>query len=387
MDAIEAGRPVRVIVCGTIFGQIYLEAFRTSRYPFELAGILSQGSVRSRRCAEQHGVPLYSHPDQLPDDIDIACVVVRSGLLGGPGTQLAQAMMLRGIHVLQEHPLHYNELADCLRIARRQNVIYRLNPFYRHVDSVRRFVAAARALCRQQKPLFIEATCGFQVGYAMLDIIGMTLEGVRPWAFSTPSVDRTPGDGGIRFGTLEGTFKGVPITLRIQNQLDPSDPDNFAHLLHRLVLGTESGSLILVDTHGPIVWTSRPGFPHTVRDERAPLHFAPDAKAPAGPAVHESDNPSACIIAPACAGSYQEIFANVWPEGVVRALHQVRQAVLDRENPASAGQYHLSLCEMWQEITGRLGRPELVRCEAIRSMTRGDVTALMEAARYPETLI
>lgn len=81
----------RVVVCGARFGQVYLEAFRNPDLPFELAGVVAAGSERSRACARRYGAPLYTDPEQLPDDIDMACVVIRGGLLGGRGSELARA--------------------------------------------------------------------------------------------------------------------------------------------------------------------------------------------------------------------------------------------------------------------------------------------------------
>lgn len=105
------------IVCGTKFGRIHLKAFTDSDLPFELAGVLGQGSARTMACAERYGVPVYQKVGDLPDDIQAACVVIGSGVGGGPGADLAQALMRRGLHILQEHPLLPAELAACLRTA------------------------------------------------------------------------------------------------------------------------------------------------------------------------------------------------------------------------------------------------------------------------------
>ncbi|MGH3729513.1 MAG: Gfo/Idh/MocA family oxidoreductase [Micromonosporaceae bacterium] len=369
--------PTRVLVCGTRFGQVYLEAFR-GRFPeagFELAGILAAGSERSQACARRYGVPLFTDVDQVPDDVDIACVVLRGKLLGGRGSQIAQALMARGIHVLQEHPVHGNELAECLRVARRHRVVHHLNTFYVHTTTVRRFLAAARALLASQPVRYVDASCGFQLAYSLLDILGQVLGGIRPWAFGPPPdlparitrATTLP----VPFRSLDGVLAGVPTTLRVQNQMDPADPDNYAHLMHQVSIGVESGALRLVGTHGPIVWTARPEFPREVAGSGARPHF--DSDVPLGP-------PSAAVLGPAQVPSYPEVFATVWPAGVRRALLELRRAATGAEDPMRRGQYHLSLCQLWQDLTVQLGPPELLDTEPAQPLAETDFKAVREAA-------
>ncbi|MBK3558799.1 Gfo/Idh/MocA family oxidoreductase [Streptomyces sp. MBT56] len=111
-------RPMRVVVCGTRFGQVYAAALTRAPERFRLVGILARGSARSAALAEEYGVPLYDAVEQLPDDVDAACVVVSTAVGGGRGAELAKELLERGIHVLQEHPVHPDELAECLRVAR-----------------------------------------------------------------------------------------------------------------------------------------------------------------------------------------------------------------------------------------------------------------------------
>ena len=104
----------KVVVCGTGFGRVYLQALRLAGMPFELVGIMARGSARSRACAAHYDVPLCREVDELPDGTELVCVVVSSRINGGRGAELAQSLMARGVHVMQEHPLDEFELADCL---------------------------------------------------------------------------------------------------------------------------------------------------------------------------------------------------------------------------------------------------------------------------------
>ncbi|MGH3186203.1 MAG: Gfo/Idh/MocA family oxidoreductase [Streptosporangiaceae bacterium] len=378
-----AGR-MRVIVCGTKFGQVYLQAFRQSALPFELAGILAQGSERSRACAQHYGVPLWASPDELPAGIDIACVVVRGGLLGGPGAELAKELMGRGINVIQEHPLHHDELADCLRCARRHGVVYHLSSFYPNVAPVRSFIAAARELFRCRRPLYADAACGFQLAYALLDILGRALGGVRPWSFTRPpgpddSVLRLT-DLDIPFRGLDGVVAGVPVTLRIQNQMDPADPDNYAHLMHRITLGTEGGNLTLAATHGPLLWCPRPDFPREAQRSDARPHFAPTTADRPASGVEAADPSSGLVLGESAAPGYQQIFQTMWPAAIGRALLQMREAILAGDCQLHRGQYHLTVCQLWQDITALLGPPELLRAPPPRLLSGAELAAVAGAA-------
>jgi pyochelin biosynthesis protein PchG len=364
----------RVVVCGTKFGRVYLAAFRSPAFPFELAGILAQGSERSQACARAYQVPLYTRLDQLPLSVDIACVVVGSSINGGRGAELAQSLMARGIHVLQEHPLHHDELAECLRQARRHEVVYHLNTHYRHVRPVRHFIAAAQALLHRQRPLFVDAVVSFQTAYTLFDLLGRALGRVRPWAFASPAPLRDElralGDRPPPFRSLDGSLAGVPLTLRIQHQLQPGDPDNHAHVFHRITIGTAGGNLTLVNTHGPTIWCPRPHLPAEARTIVA-LDDSP---------ARHLDFPSATPIGPPEAPSYREILNDLWPAAVQRALLGLRRAVEDSEDWRKDGQYYLTLCRLWSDVMASLGPvalldqepPEILSADELMASTTFD---------------
>ena len=354
-----ADRPLRVIVCGTTFGQIYLQAL-ASPGPFRLAGILAQGSARSRACAERFGVPLFTDAGALPAEIDVACVVVRSGAMGGRGTELARQLMDRGIHVLQEHPVHHDELAQCLAHAHRRGVVYHLNAFYTHLPPVRRFLSATRALLRRQRPVFVDAACAIQVAYPMFDLLAQAVGALRPFALTELPA---PADGEAPFRSLTGQIGGVPLTLRIGNRVDPADPDNHLPLLHRLTLGTEAGDLTLINTHGPCWWSPRFFVPAALKDRFEAEGLPGD---------------SGTALGPASAPSFQEIFGSLWPAAVRQALSELRQAILRGEDPRGRGQYHLGLCRLWQEATSRIGYPQLVRGEPAPALPLAELAAAIE---------
>ncbi|MFD0375939.1 Gfo/Idh/MocA family oxidoreductase [Streptomyces sp. NPDC127112] len=328
-------RPLNVVVCGTRFGQVYLSALRRAPERYRLAGIVARGGARSAALAEEYGVPLYSSADRLPADVDVACVVVSSGVGGGQGAVLARQLMERGVHVLQEHPVHPAELADCLRTARATGTQYLLNTFYPHVEPVRRFVAAARRLVELRTPVFVDAMCAVQVSFDLLDILGEVFGGVRPWSLTPPAPA-----GGRPLTAVDAVVAGVPLTLRVENRMEPGD-DSTSLFLHRITIGTDAGNLTLVNTHGPVVWSPVPG---TAPD--AVGRFVP------GPGT------SAEVLGPAGAPSWKEVLEEVWPDGVLHALDELAGRIAQGADPLSAAQRHLTVAQAWQELTAALGFPQ-----------------------------
>ncbi|PJJ05984.1 thiazolinyl imide reductase [Streptomyces sp. 2333.5] len=339
-----SGRRLKTVVCGTTFGQFYLAALAARPAEFEIVGVLANGSERSVQCAARHGVPLYTAVAELPDDVDLACVVVRSGVLGGTGTELALELLRRGIHVVQEQPVHHDDLVACLREARRNGVRYRLGDLYVRLPAVRRFAAAARKVLARQPVAYVDAACASQVAFPMLHILGDALGAVRPWQVSAAAADED-----APFAVLTGRIGGAPLTLRVHNQVDPDDPDNHLHLLHRITLGTDGGALTLTDTHGPVLWSPRLYIPESVKnrfDFTAPGtgHLTESSSAPLGPAVPPD---------------YRHVLQEQWPAAISQDLGAARAAILGAPDAERPEQYHLTLSRMWQDLTKELGYPSL----------------------------
>ncbi|MEU9891025.1 Gfo/Idh/MocA family oxidoreductase [Sphaerisporangium sp. NPDC051011] len=353
--------PLRVVVCGTNFGRFYIQAV-LDHPGYVLAGILSRGSAASRDHARRLGVPHYTDVDRLPDDVDAACVVVGSSIQGGEGTGLAKALIGRGVHVLQEHPVHLGELTECLKLARAHKVQYRLNTHYPHVAPVLSFIEAARPLAARQKPLFVDAATPIHLMYPMVDILGRALGSLRPWRFAAPAA--VPEELGAQpFRVLQGLLGGVPLTLRVHHQMDPADRDNHALHWHRVSLGTEGGVLTLADTHGPLLWSPRL---HVGRD--ADHRFVLD-----GPGTGDLDHATTTVAGHT--GTFRDVFAQMWPRAIGRALDGLRDAVTEGGDTLRAAQYDLAVCRIWSDLAARLGPPEIVRPPAPRPLPAREVFA------------
>lgn len=311
------------MVAGTAFGRVYLEAVREN-----LVGILARGSDYSKACAHRYGVPLYTSVDDVPD-VDVACVALKSGALGGPGTDVARAFLRRGIHVLQEHPVHTDEIASLLREAR-GGVSYAVNTLYPNLKPVRRFLAAVEVIRKHQRVDYIDAACNSQVLYPLIDVLGRAAGGLRPYAFGEPLRGRP-------FTSLHAVIGGVPVTLRVQNEVHPRDPDNHSYFLHRISVGCEGGVLTLADTHGPVLWHPRL---HSPRDETGRLIM--DAA--------RLDEPNTVVLGEPV--TFLDVFARLWPDAVAESLRTMH-------DPAGR-QWALSVSTVWRDLTARIGMPELI---------------------------
>jgi thiazolinyl imide reductase len=353
----------KVVVCGTKFGRVYMSALAAADIGMDLAGIVAAGSERSKRCAQQYGVPLYTDVAQLPADIDAACVAVGSGVAGGPGTQIALQLLGRGIHVLQEHPIHHDELATLFRSARKSQCVHLMSTLYPHVRQIHQFLVASEALRARHTPIFIDGACSLQLKVSFLDIVGRALGRLRPWAF-----EALPPRGGTRapFRSVQGEIGGVPVSLRFQNQLHAVDPDNHCHLYHQLTVGTAVGSLNLVDTHGPILWRPRPHIPLAIQRGESPETSREAAL----------DLNTMSVLA-AADTTWRGAMVDEWPQAVRKALQELRRRA-QGEKLFPDAQYYLSLMQMTHEIDRMLGPPEMIS-EATPTPASVELFAMPEA--------
>ncbi|MET7640822.1 Gfo/Idh/MocA family oxidoreductase [Streptomyces sp. NPDC005438] len=343
-------RPLRVLVAGTSFGRRYVDALRLAPDEFRLVGLLAGGSAYSERYAKQIGVPLYTSLDAVDTEVDLAAVVLRSAVTGGPGGDIAAELLRRGVPVLQEHPVHTREISACARVARDRGVPYAVNTLYPDIAAVRRFLDATARLRESGDLRFWDAAANSQVLLPLLDVLGRATGGLRPWAFDVAEVGpdlarcaSTPRP----FRVVQAVIGGVPGVLRIQNQVQPDDPDNHAYLMHRVEVGTEDGVLSLAETHGPVLWNRRM---HVPRDGDHRLRVDdPVVEVPVVEPVGAVDQ-----------ASYREVFARQWPEAILSTLREVVAARTDTEARRRQVGWALEVATAWQALSAKLGVPELI---------------------------
>lgn len=253
---------VNVIVGGTIFGVSYIEAVK-SLDQINLVGILAGGSKRSKLCAEKYGVPLYTAVEDLPEGIDIAFVIIKSSVLGGQGTNISKKLLARGIHVMQEHPIHYREMEECYQFAAKFGRLYQVGNLYNSLPSIRKFILAAGYLNKYDKPVHADIMTSSQGLYTLIDLLNLSLPDFRALAVIEHGEElRYP------FHQLILTNGNMDIHTQIHNEVSDSDGNNHMHLLHKMIFFYESGRLELEDTFGSVVWRARMNISDTLSEEK-----------------------------------------------------------------------------------------------------------------------
>ena len=339
MTARPLGPRPKVVIAGSGFGRVYLAAVTAPGAPYELAGILARGSARSRACAEHYGVPLLESVDQVGDDVALAGVAVGSAMTGGPGAEIAAALLERGIHVLHEHPVHPDEVTTALRIARRVGAAYRVNTL--HVDTVpvQAFLTAAAQLLDRQRVAFVEVSCAIQTGYATLDVLARLLGGLRPWRLTPLSSGADPSDR-PPYVTVEATLAGTPVVLRIQDDVDADRPDNHLRQLLRITVATAAGQLSLIDSAGPVVWAPQ-------------AHLAPDTDTAPDLAASAEPGYAAPVfdLLGGPAPTRSALLGRIWPDALRLRFDEMVAAVRAGDpTPAREAQRQLTLAQAANDL-------------------------------------
>ena len=333
---------IKVLVCGARFGQFYAEAVtRDPRY--ELIGILARGSNLARECAKRYHTVLYVNPDEIPKETDIACVAVKTGVLGGAGTELALRFLNRGISVVLEQPVHYQDLMECYRVARKNRVAFHVGNLYLNLPQVKRFCALTGQLAEQQKILYLNADMATQVSYPFVRLLVQLLGKGRKLVWEASKEPK-----GI-FQNLSVQWDEVCVQVRAQNQEGNEVADNCMHVLFQLTLGVNSGSLILTDANGLLLWRGRMEIPK--------LQFVPGD-------LLTSETTSMTETATQLIGNAPKTYAGILKEDWVAAVRedidavaQMRNAPEGEKRMAKEGALELAAAQCWKEFMQALGYP------------------------------
>lgn len=332
----------RVLVVGAKFGEVYLNAFLQPQDGFELAGLLARGSRRAQQLAHDFGIPLYTSIAQVPDDIDIACVVVRSTVAQGEGSQLAADLLRQGIHVLQEHPLHPDDVASLQALARERGLIYWVNSFYPHVPAGCCWIERAtriRSLLGGQLPSSALLTTSRQLLYSTLDLLLQACGLADGNSIHVKVLD----GGDDCFVPLKLELPGgCQAMLRLQSYLDPADPDMFSLVMHQASLMWPAGYLTLEASYGPVLWTGVFHDPQHGSTERTMYRHADENGCygqPTSVVLHEAP------------GTWRDAFEIEAAAGVALALRTLCQVLDGASAPAGfVPEHQLVLARLWLDV-------------------------------------
>ena len=150
------------------------------------------------------------------------------------------------------------------------------------------------------------------------------------------------------FKVLSGEIRGIPAIVKIQNQLDPKDPDNNGFLLHRIVLGTTEGSLCLDNSNGLVIWNPQMYVPHAegVLDMYGNNSYVELPVSEVADGVRNT--------------TYAEVYKELWPEGIVCALNDFARAITDNSQKNIMAQQMLTISEIWKDLSEKIGSPQLI---------------------------
>ncbi|MFJ5483608.1 Gfo/Idh/MocA family oxidoreductase [Pectobacterium actinidiae] len=357
----------RVLIVGAKFGEVYLNAFVQARAGLELAGLLARGSRRAQQLAHDFGIPLYTSLEQVPGDIDIACVVVRSTVAQGEGSQLSAGLLNRDIHVLQEHPLHPDDVVKLQALARERGLTYWINSFYPHIPAGRCWIEQAshiRSLLGGQTPCSAQLTTSRQLLYSTLDLL---LQACGVWDASEVRTEVLDGADDwfvpLRLVLPGGCHAG----LRLQTYLDSSNPDMFSLVMHQASLVWPSGYLTLEASYGPVLWTGVFHDPEHASRERTQYRYAGEIDGYAQPTsllLHEPP------------GMWRDAFEADGADGIAQVLRTLCWVLDGASMPAQfSPAYQLSLARLWLDVV-RIAPPVVERRLAPpRPITRDDLLA------------
>lgn len=350
----------RALVVGSTFGLHYVRALAHPDSPIDLVGLVGRGSERSRKMAADFGVPFYALPDRptaaeslrdanLPD-VDLACVVVRSAVSGGPGDDLAKAFIEGGTTVVQEHPCHITSVIEHLFQARNAQAnprlaergftapFYALNSFYVNLPTVQNFLNCVGKVREQSAVKAVEVRGSIHVFYPILDIIAHIMPGALPRLILQQDIKVVQHPAHPEVVNVSINWAGTPVDIRLYNRVAPLDPDNHAQPLFACVVETEDGELSLDHVHGPTRWQPRSHYVN------------------GGLTLDPTQLTSQVVGDPAWAGEFsgEQILHDLWPTGLQRFLAKVAAATTQEE---AFGQKDLGAVKLWQEVAKQLPSP------------------------------
>lgn len=249
------GEKIKILVCGTRFGQMYARAI-CKLEEYELIGFLSRGSKQSMDCAAMFNVPLYTDINKLPDNIDLACVVIKAEVLGGESIDIAESLMKRRINVLIEQPIDYNSLVRCLHTAKKTDTFFSVSNFYKHLETTKSFQKAVGLISKEHKLKYINIEASFHIVFSIAHILATTLTASRP-----VSVEKNNSNVDNPFVALGGSIGNVPLNMSIYNSACMENTDNNIELFHRIVYGYDCGRLIFDESRETIEFQGKFHFP------------------------------------------------------------------------------------------------------------------------------
>ena len=252
--------------------------------------------------------------------------------MGGEGIQLSKELLQKGISVLHEQPIHYKELKECYVIAKKQKCFMGVSNLYRYIDATQSFIDLVNHLKKEEYVEYINVECGHQILYSVLSILFDLTDYARPFVIEQVITDIGP------FDILYCRINDIPCILKIHNEVNSDDPDNFFYLFYKMQVGFKSGELQLEDPAGPILWYSRFVIPPDFNYEEKNCK--------------EFDKSNVVIISEG--SKYYDIFWNKWGEAIIKQVVIAGDYIIYDK---AYIQKQLYQSKQWHEVMKNIGYP------------------------------
>lgn len=336
-------KKLKVIVCGASFGQFYMEALYRQSEHFEVLGLYARESERNISCAKIYGVKLYTELQDVPEEVELAIVVMRSGILGGIGNDVVKYFLSKGVHVIQEFPIHPEDVAQHYKLARKNNVNYYIGDFYLKLPQVKKFIETAKLLNMLTPILHIKMGMATQLSFPGVMMLREILDN-KHIELKCVTNNET------MFQVLVGYAGKTSLTVEVQSEVDLLDPDSSMCMFQALTLIYETGRLVMADPFGPIYWYPR------VRTSTSIY-----ANGEAGRSVAVS-NGLQMAMRLGCyeAVNYTNIQSQLWIETIQKDLMDMLSGIENKKLYMKKAQKDISGTKQWNEVNKLVGFPRKV---------------------------
>ncbi len=337
---------INVLVCGTRFGKFYVEAVKRRKEEMRLVGIMTRGSEKSKRYAEMLHIALYTTMEEVPvAELNVACIAVKTSIMGGEGTVLALEFLKRGVSVVLEQPVHSRDIVECAKIALENKVFFIVGNLYKNLGTVKNYIAILKKLIKLDRPLYLEMKLATQVSYPAAVLLNTIIDNRKLW-FEKPAIPLSKG-----FSVLKGYSESLSVILFADNRADPQNADTHLPLFYQFNVGFNSGNLMLPEAFGNTLWLPAMSIENE-RDGVQKLPFEMKSNLMDETTNRLTDSPL---------HTFAEIFEKDWPEAIALDLDKM-YSFLKGDNCDEYNTYirnEINAAETWQEIMGNYGYPEL----------------------------
>lgn len=242
-----ASRPLRVLVCGSGFGRIWMRALAGDP-DVRVVGLVGRGSPRTRRLATAYGVPALTSRDPFPE-ADVACVAVSAS----DAEALTGVLLDRGLHVLLEHPVSADVFERLRAQTERAGKCLHVNLHFADLPHVDDFLRSCGDRARRERPRWVLGVCSARTRFSLIDMLLRLFDSPKE-AEGAGALDAVATPPRVA-RSLVGSFDGVPVHVTETAYRSARDDGSDQAVSHRLTIGYPSETVTLVDTWGPVVST------------------------------------------------------------------------------------------------------------------------------------